>query len=409
VLDTTSNLILFIENRTAMIRDTSVESLLCALLRAPDSSSVLTPRAPAAWQALADAAIRHGVAPLLCRRFVDHGWPSDLPLEIRHALEATLYSGTAQQFVLRSALHRVAEALTAHMPVVLLKGAALGATLYPQPGLRPLSDLDLLVPRAQIPIALQLLAALGYHQKHSVIDGADAELAQHVVVYGGPNHTVAIELHWGLIGGDADRRTPAIDWFWKHTVAWQPLATPATTPQPYPVVQLDPTANLLYLAAHLLLQHNSTTPRLIWLYDLHLLLERCGDQIDWQAVIAQARSLGWSGMLHSALGLCHVAFGTPLPPPSTALAESYPALVATRPARVAQRQVVWHRLRALQPAARWHYVRRVVCPSRAYLAWRYPTLQHQAWPVLYLYRWLALGRALLRSAPEPAAPSLYHR
>ncbi|MFQ5344183.1 MAG: nucleotidyltransferase family protein, partial [Anaerolineae bacterium] len=49
---------------------------------------------------------------------------------------------------------------------MLLKGAALANTLYPTPALRPLSDIDLLIPRQHLEPAVQAVKSLGYRQPY---------------------------------------------------------------------------------------------------------------------------------------------------------------------------------------------------------------------------------------------------
>ena len=44
---------------------------------------------------------------------------------------------------------------------------------------------------------------------------------------------------------------------------------------------LSPTATLLYQAAHLVLQHGTYRSILLWYYDLHLLVGKCQESIDW--------------------------------------------------------------------------------------------------------------------------------
>ena len=50
----------------------------------------------------------------------------------------------------------------ADIPVLVLKGAALSHLVYPEPGLRPMSDVDILVPRPEVWRAQRVLAELGF-------------------------------------------------------------------------------------------------------------------------------------------------------------------------------------------------------------------------------------------------------
>ena len=64
---------------------------------------------------------------------------------------------------LDAALRAVVDALdSSDIPALPLKGVTLGERLYGDIGLRPTTDVDVLVPRAQVGAAVQVLEALGY-------------------------------------------------------------------------------------------------------------------------------------------------------------------------------------------------------------------------------------------------------
>ena len=62
-------------------------------------------------------------------------------------------------------LHRAA------IPTLLLKGAALALLYYPDPGLRPMADLDILVPEALALPTLRLLESQGWKEKGKNAEG----------------------------------------------------------------------------------------------------------------------------------------------------------------------------------------------------------------------------------------------
>jgi len=92
----------------------------------------------------------------------------------------------------------------AGVPVLLLKGAALGAMIDPTFRLRPMSDLDLLVRREDVPRAFEALAAAGWHQT--------ADPAMHELLGEGHHHLppfldprtpgTRVELHVALFTQD---------------------------------------------------------------------------------------------------------------------------------------------------------------------------------------------------------------
>ncbi|MDU9049220.1 MAG: nucleotidyltransferase family protein [Candidatus Electrothrix sp. Rat3] len=115
-----------------------------------------------AWDGLLQQAEVQGMAPLLLRHLLlaeinppDHILRSLRLLALRHRQSNGLLSKT---------LAKVLTILeSAGIPVLVLKGAALCQTLYPDPGLRPMRDIDLLVPWDQALPAHTLLQQHGFH------------------------------------------------------------------------------------------------------------------------------------------------------------------------------------------------------------------------------------------------------
>lgn len=97
------------------------------------------------WKALEAIAIRTRTANLLRRSLVDNR--IEAPADIRAGLDdlyrrQSIY-GLEQRLVLGRVSQLLGERGIAH---VALKGAALAFTVYPQPAMRPLRDIDILVP-----------------------------------------------------------------------------------------------------------------------------------------------------------------------------------------------------------------------------------------------------------------------
>ena len=113
------------------------------------------------WAALAGGAEAHGLAPLAhaCLQLHRHAVPEAVmkqfeALTLRHRIwhrERTI------------ALTEILQAFDqASIQVLVLKGAALAWTIYPSPALRPMGDLDLLVPPAAARTAQLSLRQLGF-------------------------------------------------------------------------------------------------------------------------------------------------------------------------------------------------------------------------------------------------------
>lgn len=116
---------------------------------APDADR----RARAAWL------IRHDLAPLGFAAFRERD-PETASLLARDAL-----GGAAANLAHFEALARIERSLAASgVPVTLLKGASVAAWAYADPSYRPMTDLDLWIPDAEMERAKSLMRELGYRQ-----------------------------------------------------------------------------------------------------------------------------------------------------------------------------------------------------------------------------------------------------
>jgi hypothetical protein len=174
---------------------------------------------------------------------------------------------------------------------VVFKGPAVAAR-YPEPGLRPMDDIDLLLPRRDHARALQMLVAAGWR----------------VVRPGGPDHydtvlahdevpSLVLELHYGLEG--ASQRVTSLhpESLWERR---QPMACAGT-----PAFGLPLADELVVLAAHAGKPHHGFV-RLAWIADLAMIVgdaaER-GTPVDWERVRAVATEARCLTVVAAALAL----------------------------------------------------------------------------------------------------------
>ncbi|MGC9024988.1 MAG: nucleotidyltransferase family protein, partial [Chloroflexia bacterium] len=178
------------EGRTARLN-----ALLRALLRARRQPSSPAPVSAAEAMALVDQARAEGVAPLLYARV--HG-RAVLPSAAEERLRLAYLANAARNFFLLRELERALLALSIQdIPVLLLKGAALGPAVYGNPALRPMGDLDLLVRPADAPCALETLASIGYRPVRPPLRPTTLTTDESQVFL--RHGEVNLELHWGLL------------------------------------------------------------------------------------------------------------------------------------------------------------------------------------------------------------------
>lgn len=267
-----------------------------------------SPAPPTDWDAALPAIAAHSLAPLLYVTLKETPAAPPLPAEAAAALAAAFQANATRSLRLELALERLIAALAGRgVPCLLLKGAALGRTVYDSPAERPVSDLDLLVPRPGLVAAQRCLADLGYRRQGPSADGwlgrwlyrYKAEL---IAVGRSPeNQGLLVEAHWTLVELPYYIERIDIAEAWRNT---QPVAGLAHAQVPAPALLL------IHACAHLAL-HHSRDLRLIWLVDLDRLVRRA--PLDWPTVIGLADAWGLGLAVSACLAAAGRWLGTPVP------------------------------------------------------------------------------------------------
>jgi len=276
------------------------------------------------------------------------------------------------------------------IPVAVLKGGALAFTLYPDSSLRPVSDLDLLVPKEFLPEALARLKDAGYSPwAEEMAPGLNLLLGHHFDLKkeGLP---FCLELHWTLSLSEHERYPLDMTWFWRHV-------EPLKLPFPNHFLTLDPTAHLLYIAAHALLQHGEAELDPKWLYDLHLLVEKERERIDWEELAKQAAASRWSEAVLRALRRCAELLGTRIPEEAFSLLEegrdkAIAKLLEEKAQPRRKGEKAWEKLNSLDWVGKLGLLRGLLLPSPAFVRWRYRPNPSWTWPLFYPYRWFDILR-----------------
>jgi len=353
--------------------------------------------------ALFSCALKHGLAPLLLWALKQGADPLDPALAAQLApLQAQARQVDARYVLLKTTrAHVNATLAAAGIPALWLKGAALAETVYPQPVLRPMGDLDVLVPFARRAEALAALKAAGYADEPR--DPLAAQVAaflppdethHHYNLVGGPGGGVRVELHFRVARAILPDLA-ALDWFWSQAVE-------ATDRQGQPLgfSTLRPEAHLLYLCAHALLQHGEAQTGLLHLYDLHLLATVY--DLDWALIVERAAILRWTYPVERALALAAEYFSTPVPAwvPEQLRARRPPDENTAIVEQIGAGDTRWAQtvrgLRRLTPRQRVALVWRIVFPPRAYLRTRYRVRPGVPLLLYYPYRWWDQARGVVR-------------
>jgi len=259
---------------------------------------------PTAWEEILALALSHGVAPLLHRSLQAGGGLAALPEPLRARLDeerrATAFANLRRCAAFRDIAHAFAQR---DIPLMALKGLHLAELVYRDISLRPMDDVDILVPRAELGNAVATLQHMDYGPEEDMSGAAVARIdTSHAVALEHRGQGAMIELHWTLGERDYGYESPVAE-IWR-TAAPGRLADAE-------VQLMSPEFLLLHVCAHLACNHTFLLG-LRALCDVAEIVRAC-PALDWAVVIDQGRRHGWGRGVAAALRLARDQLGAPVP------------------------------------------------------------------------------------------------
>jgi hypothetical protein len=251
------------------------------------------------WSRLLAAARRERVAPLLAYA-LERGQlaPGSTSAEAQSVLRREYLATAAKAAILGDAAAGLLSTFArGGIPVIALKGLALAETIYPNPALRPMEDLDLLVRPADLPAAVRLLEQAGYREAwHGFPDFQRAD------------GLVDVDLHTALLHeGEIPTRLEAQA---IETEALWTAAQPATIAG-QPGLILSPAHQLYHLCQHLCYHH--ALSGLLLHADILALVTRHPDLLTLERLGPLAETRAGRRALYHALASCERRLGWVLP------------------------------------------------------------------------------------------------
>jgi hypothetical protein len=280
------------------------DQALCQLLHLDaDLQSLAQNICAGEWVEIARRGTKYQLTSLLYNRLKPTPAWAELPEDVR----ASLHQGHLQNTAAALALyHRIGQVLTGFarqdLPVVVLKGAFLGETVYSDVSERMMNDVDLLVPKTLTGPAIELLHSAGYRSSLDNPAQEDFPFHHHAppfTQHGFPT----IELHWELISPKKQFKID-LDSVWQR-------ACPAMVAG-VPVLGLAPEDLLLYLCIHTVNHHLKGGLRAI--YDIAATSNHYAGLFDWDILIHQAGAWKAKRSAFLVLSLAKDMLGAPLPP-----------------------------------------------------------------------------------------------
>jgi hypothetical protein len=266
------------------------------------------------WNYLCTRAMAHGLAPLLLRHLAERGVGVPEPARARFAEVAEYCRGRARKC--QFTLYRFLEVGTRRgLATILLKGCALVGTAYPDPELRPMEDIDLLVRAEDVGLA----RAVGEEIGLGLASDQLPVFFNRLVHFSQPlrpdlDTLVPLDLHWRL-HSPALLFTDRIEQVWARRRGLSVYGFPTAT--------LDPADQWLHLATHFwshwghtpapgqvpepasLVEETGVEAALKWMADLVFTTSRIAREIPAKTLSERAGE--WSAQAETATTLALLA------------------------------------------------------------------------------------------------------
>jgi hypothetical protein len=297
------------------------------------------------------------------------GWPP----EVRQVLEESSKARVAQEMLRGHFLRKLLRVFAdRNMPCLLTKGEALASTIYPIPGTRTRCDSDLFIRIPDIETARQAVLHAGFqivspiYKTHQFVVRREAEGLD----------VFEFDVHWRVLNAPRYARILSFDEAYDRSIA---------LPGMEPARALNLVDALLLACMHRTGSVWHDQERLIWIYDIHLLVsgmspEQLGEFVD-KAVKLDVQASCREGILRSS-----DRFGTSLPQELMAVL-ALPEAPSTFSRRYAQSNLGllvddWRRLPDFR--ARRALLRELFLPSAASLLHNYGKEDRRWLPILWL-------------------------
>ncbi|MBN1869567.1 MAG: nucleotidyltransferase family protein [Candidatus Omnitrophica bacterium] len=268
--------------------DRRVEQEITALLNGPIN-----------WKKIMETANRHGVSLFLYAALTKLGNQDSCPPQIYGHLKSSFYASVNRMIRLEQETLRIQEAaLREHIAFIPFKGLALAHTVYPNPALRAMDDVDILVKEDQFSAFVTLLNQMGYAPPLNELDPVNPTAP--LTRISADNFGISIDVHRALV---PDRPIKISLPIWKRAKE--------ISVDHQKMLALSEEDTFLSLALHLRRHLRRLTLKFI--VDIAELLKKAGAGLDWEYIKEHSKNNHICRTVYLALYLSKDLLDAPIP------------------------------------------------------------------------------------------------
>lgn len=257
------------------------------------------------WDCFSKNALQNGVGPQVYKNLTYIGNYSSVPEETFSSLKQSYYISVNRNENFFKSYHEIVHAFSAHgISVIPLKGIFLAESIYAEPGLRPMSDIDFLVRRNDAEKCQSILIEAGYksHERYKTRFLKRYQKLKHLPPMVSGN--VSVELHVEAHSDDCEYKVN-VDKYWEN-------AKTSANSEKFRY-ELAPNDLLQYLCLHLDFHIHAGRIQLYFYTDIAAVLKFYSSKIDWETFKLSCEEYCCSKNVYRQLFLAHKYFNAPLP------------------------------------------------------------------------------------------------
>lgn len=294
-----------IDSQSSTFLKNPAGELLCRLLRFDENNQTwIYSLTTEEWNEITVYSLGTDLAPLLFLHLKDFIDTDRIDPIISKQLRESFNSAGTRSLLWKYDLSRILKVFNQNqIQTILLKGSHLAEEIYHNPALRPMTDVDILVPKDSLIHAASLLQGLGYQPKRAYIIDLEISTSHQLPIFIQPGH-FPIELHWNII-------SPALPYQIDLKGIWDRKRNFSCNSEATNILSIEDT--ILHLAMHTISQHK-LTGSLRFVYDFAAAIQAYKNDVDWATLLERSKLWNVSSSLFLMCKLSQDLFGINVPP-----------------------------------------------------------------------------------------------
>ena len=251
------------------------------------------------WNVFLEKARNEGISPLVFSRLPELAKHYDIPEYVREELKKDYYLSAIKNTLIFEELKKVLGLFNhSKLQVIVMKGAALAETVYGNPALRPMSDVDLLVKNEDLHQIDVLLKKLGYSPADRSVDDVDFTSTYLTTLdYRNPlKNAPSFHVHWHFVNSTIPNESYInhikMDNIWHDAVKTNIADTETWVMAPHHLI--------IHLSEHALRVTHSLN-KLSYFCDIDRAINYYGKSLDWDLLVRDTIRFNLNRMVYTTL------------------------------------------------------------------------------------------------------------